>query len=944
MVAAAVVPFSSVGPGHAVDRDTQTTFAERMGFDDTDGIAAIGEKKSSKSVDDVDAAPAPLTPKAFKAAVEAGGGVVSDAKWPTSVVVVPAVYDEWDPAEGSEDVSSGIPEWATPSKKDSYSMAPLYQRRFDSEPNFVPNKAYETGAFIKFVVDHYDDLPEVTAFVSGDFADVIGSSDAAKQALGDIAEAVEKGSTDTSAQLGRKIVKDSKSTSPHSQIAGYQPLIVDPDNFLQSRSPGELVQMWKQHRWGWEDIMGDSAGAAAAHLSRCWRSVAEDFGVDTGDDAEADTEVDTKTSKKVSKKSVHESASLGQFFFSSSSKKSQVASQGVAEPVTMAISKDDKKELQKTPISVSLYPGAHFAMTKEQLLKTPLKTWEKSYDMFVTKGVCFEDKNDDEIRDKFDLGVSLEFLSHVIFGGQELDAGQDARCCGDVCVFEDASCSELGDFEKTDGADAYDVASVGGPRFDADEARMLRVESIISRYNGWNLKELREERASTGAEDTVEVGEEEEEEEEEEEVDDEAEDLDTVDSDDSAEDVDIASLGSSEIYWPQDWKTGKQAPLSKAKNVWQGLLNAESRKVASVGDLGKKEKAQAQSEAQPEQEVEEIYAEQVDDFGFSPEEDSEEIYPDEESEVYPESNDVSDEDSPEIETLHKSELREIIKEFSDQSDAQLAEIQNLKAEVESLRKHPQYDAIIDDEIVGGDEKSAELASALNQMDKATLASLAKEKIDAEEAANEKLQESNRKLKDAMKAMEESHHEERTVSERRVEEVKAQKAQAEQERVDAMNAVTEIQREVEKRASEFEQEKAQVERALEADEKKVTHLRAKLQQQQAVEQKELEDMEAKKNVAAEAARNLRKRLADQEKSAKDSKEDAKKASAKQSTAASPEKSAKVAERKAARVGERTSKQSQKPIAAKVGAAEDGSAVASLALPPRRHTQPVAEETQ
>lgn len=94
MVAAAVVPFSLVGPGHAVDRDTQTTFAERLDFDDTDGIAAIGEKKSSKSVDDVDAAPSPLTPKAFKAAVEAEGSVVSDAKWPTSVVIVPAVYDE----------------------------------------------------------------------------------------------------------------------------------------------------------------------------------------------------------------------------------------------------------------------------------------------------------------------------------------------------------------------------------------------------------------------------------------------------------------------------------------------------------------------------------------------------------------------------------------------------------------------------------------------------------------------------------------------------------------------------------------------------------------------------------------------------------------------------------------------------------------------------------
>ena len=445
MVAAAVVPFSSIGPDHAVDRDTAAMIGEKMGFDDTAGLSAIGGGEKSGNQESVDAESpsaarkAPLTPDAFKLAVEQLGGFLTESgKWRTALVVVPAVYDEWDVVDGDA-AASGIPTWATPDKKSLYSMAPLYQRREPSEPNFVPNRGYETGAFLKFVIDHYDNLPEITAFVSGDFAETIGSSELAKRALADVAAAVES----SSSKLGSESSKSSKT----SQIAGYQPLIVDSSNFLQSRSPGELVQMWKQQRWGWEDIMGDSAGAAAAHLSRCWRAVAADFETaDVVEDSLEDSSEDSLKSSKSSKQSSQNPrAALGQFFFSSSSKKSRVATEGetrIGAPA-VAVSKQDKRELKMPPVSVSLYPGSHFAVTKKVLRNTPLKTWESAYGKFVEKGVCVEDEANetgDEIRNKFDLGVSLEFLSHVIFGGAALDAGVDARCCGTSCVFEDQAC------------------------------------------------------------------------------------------------------------------------------------------------------------------------------------------------------------------------------------------------------------------------------------------------------------------------------------------------------------------------------------------------------------------------------------------------------------------------------------------------------------------------
>ena len=76
------------------------------------------------------------------------------------IVVVPAVFHEWD--------RRGPPPWACPrADHDSYRVAwPLYQRTDPADPvTYVPNQAYEAGVYLKYVVDHYNDLPEAMVFV-----------------------------------------------------------------------------------------------------------------------------------------------------------------------------------------------------------------------------------------------------------------------------------------------------------------------------------------------------------------------------------------------------------------------------------------------------------------------------------------------------------------------------------------------------------------------------------------------------------------------------------------------------------------------------------------------------------------------------------------------------------------------------------------------------------
>merc|ERR1719271_1775415 len=70
-------------------------------------------------------------------------GTIPDG-WPSKLVVVPAVYNEWDMPEGAT-VPDVVPAWARPTYgKNKYTIGPLYQRRFESKPNFVPNHSGAT--------------------------------------------------------------------------------------------------------------------------------------------------------------------------------------------------------------------------------------------------------------------------------------------------------------------------------------------------------------------------------------------------------------------------------------------------------------------------------------------------------------------------------------------------------------------------------------------------------------------------------------------------------------------------------------------------------------------------------------------------------------------------------------------------------------------------------
>ena len=69
------------------------------------------------------------------------------------------MYKEW---------TSAFRSWACPDEAANYTVAPFYQRLDPSAPRFVPNFANEAGVYLKFVVDHYWHLPELTAFVQAD--------------------------------------------------------------------------------------------------------------------------------------------------------------------------------------------------------------------------------------------------------------------------------------------------------------------------------------------------------------------------------------------------------------------------------------------------------------------------------------------------------------------------------------------------------------------------------------------------------------------------------------------------------------------------------------------------------------------------------------------------------------------------------------------------------
>ena len=74
--------------------------------------------------------------------------------WPKPIVIVPAVWHEWD---------GGRPPWATDSSLPWTVF--VYQRHDPAAPLFAPNFGYEGAIYLRFIVDHYDTLPNFTAFV-----------------------------------------------------------------------------------------------------------------------------------------------------------------------------------------------------------------------------------------------------------------------------------------------------------------------------------------------------------------------------------------------------------------------------------------------------------------------------------------------------------------------------------------------------------------------------------------------------------------------------------------------------------------------------------------------------------------------------------------------------------------------------------------------------------
>lgn len=74
-------------------------------------------------------------------------------------VVVPAVYKDWQ---------NGSPDWATNlelQKKYNFTVF-TYQKLDPNASNyFEHNRGTETGVYLKYVVDHYDNFPDVAIFI-----------------------------------------------------------------------------------------------------------------------------------------------------------------------------------------------------------------------------------------------------------------------------------------------------------------------------------------------------------------------------------------------------------------------------------------------------------------------------------------------------------------------------------------------------------------------------------------------------------------------------------------------------------------------------------------------------------------------------------------------------------------------------------------------------------
>jgi hypothetical protein len=83
----------------------------------------------------------------------------NDARpWRTPVVVVPSAYDE---------LTADTPGYLLHLLDSPRASLYMYQRLEPDSARYAHNVGYETGLYLRFVVDHYDDLPEVVVMVHG---------------------------------------------------------------------------------------------------------------------------------------------------------------------------------------------------------------------------------------------------------------------------------------------------------------------------------------------------------------------------------------------------------------------------------------------------------------------------------------------------------------------------------------------------------------------------------------------------------------------------------------------------------------------------------------------------------------------------------------------------------------------------------------------------------
>jgi len=79
-----------------------------------------------------------------------------------TMVVVPAVFNETNEIERKESVS-----WLNDNlilQKYNFTIS-HYQRLYPQKPNYVNNQGSEAGVYLRYIVDHYDNFPDLAVFV-----------------------------------------------------------------------------------------------------------------------------------------------------------------------------------------------------------------------------------------------------------------------------------------------------------------------------------------------------------------------------------------------------------------------------------------------------------------------------------------------------------------------------------------------------------------------------------------------------------------------------------------------------------------------------------------------------------------------------------------------------------------------------------------------------------